>query len=357
MARTMNNTLSPLQLAVIMLCARCFSMMTYFPYTSSNTLVFMLAIVASTALQGLLLIPAAVLCSKYKMGLCEIALLKSRPVGLLVTGGFFLYFVWDIFITTGTFAYFMDSFFSNQISRLPAVICAGTAALYLGGMGSSVLGKCAGIMFFVFAFFAGILILSAITYPDITGFHLAQRNIPKVLAGDISGEFIRNRELVMLVFLLGDVKGSKPKAVYSYLAVKLVILEALLAFVTLVLGEFALATDTPLFYLSCLSNSSVVERYDAGFMSVWTVLALVRLAAVFHCCGRCVWILSGGRAKSAMVLSVQTIPAAATLYLLSKRSWKGLAYLNESPWLLVCAVGVIPLAVMLLRVRRRKVEV
>jgi hypothetical protein len=352
----MNNTLSPLQLAVILLCARCFSMMTYFPFFKSNAVVFMLAIAASTALQGIVLIPAALLCTRHKTGLCEFALRKSRVLGRLVTGAFLLYFVWDIFITTGTFAYFMDSYFSNQIARLPAVICAGGAALYLGGMGSSVLGKCAGIMFCIFAFFAGVLILSAITYPDFTNFHLAQRDIPNALGGDISAEFIRNRELVMLVFLLGDVKGSKPKSVISYLAIKLAILEVLLGFITLVLGGFALETDTPFFYLSCLSNSSVVERYDAGFMSVWTVLAVVRLAAVFHCCGRCVRILSGGKAKGAVILSAQVVPAAATLYLLSKRSWKDLAYLRESPWLLVGVVGIIPLAVMMIKMRRRRVE-
>ncbi|MBQ9869809.1 MAG: hypothetical protein IJM32_09160 [Ruminococcus sp.] len=356
MKQIMNNTLSPLQLAVLMLCARCFSMMTYFPFTGSNALVFMIAIAISAALQGILLIPAAVLCSRRDKGLCEIAFCTSRALGLLVSGAFLLYFIWDIFITTGTFVYFMDSYFSNQIARLPAVICAGGAALYLGGMSSSVLGKCAGIFFCIFAFFAGILVLSAITYPDTANFHLAQRDIPNALANDIKGEFIRNRELVMLVFLLGDVKGSKPKSVVSYLALKLVILEVLLGFAALVLGEFALATDTPFFYLSCLSNSSVVERYDAGFMSVWTVLTVVRLAAVLHCCARCVRLLTGGRVKGAAVYAVQIIPAAATLYLLSKRRWKGLAYLNESPWLLVCAVGLIPLAVMLVKKRRGKVE-
>lgn len=347
------NRLSAWQLAVLMLCARCFSMMTYFPYTGSNTLVFMAAILLSTALQWLLLLPVSVLCSKYGKGLCELALERQRTFGLMITGALLVYFAWDIFITTGTFAYFMDSYFSNQISRLPAVICAGGVAVYLGGLSSSVLGKSAGVMFLLFCLFTGILVLSAAENPDLTNFHLAQENIPRTLLGDIKGEFIRNRELVMLVFLLGDVKGSKRGAVLSYLAVKLVLLEVMIGFVTLVLGEFGSSTDTPFFYLSCFSNSSVVERYDAGFMSVWTALAVIRLAAVLHCFSRCLRLIFR-KMSAGTAAAVQIIPAAVTFYLLSRRSWKGLAYLNESPWLIALLAGSVPLAVLIaMKVRKR----
>ncbi len=351
------NRLSALQLAALMLCARCFSMMTYFPYTGSNTLVFMVAILLSTALQWLLLLPVSVICSRYEKGVCEIAIQKNRIFGLVITSAFLLYFAWDIFITTGTFAYFMDTYFSNQISRIPAVICAGGVAVYLGGLGSSVLGKSAGIMFLLFCIFTGILVLSAADRPDLTNFHLAQENIPKTLFDDINAELVRNRELVLLVFLLGDVKGSKRKSVFSYLAVKLVILEVMIGFVTLVLGSFGSSTDMPFFYLSCYSNSSVVERYDAGFMSVWTALAVVRLAAVLHCFSRCLrLIFKGISAKTAA--AVQIIPAAVTFYLLSKRSWKGLAYLRESPWLIALLTGAVPLAVLLvMKVRKRANEI
>ncbi len=347
------NRLSAMQLAVMMICARCFSMMTYFPYTQSNTLVFMIAMLISTALQGLLLIPAAILCSRHGKGLCEIALERSRLLGVFVSVAFLLYFLWDIFMTTGTFAFFVDNYFSNHISRIPAVICAGAVAVYLGGLGSAALGKCAGVMFFLFALFTGVLLLSALDRPDFTNFHLAQDNIPKALTGDIAGELVRNRELVALVFLLGDVRGSKPKAVYSYLAVKLVILEVVMGFAALVLGEFAVETDMPFFYLSCYSNSSVIERYDAGFMAVWTVLGVVRLALAFHCSGRCLRLIGKRISRRTSILLVQIVPAAATFVLLLRHRWKGLAYMRETPWLTVCAVGLVPLTVLLFDKFRR----
>ena len=350
------NRLSAWQLAVLMLCARCFSMMTYFPYTGSNTLIFMLAILVSTAMQWLLLLPVSAVCSRYGKGLCELAVERQRSFGLILTGAFLLYFAWDIFITTGTFAYFMDNYFSNQLSRIPAVICAGGVAVYLGGLSSSALGKSAGVMFVLFSVFTGILVLSAAESPDLLNFHLAQNDIPRTLSGDIKGEFVRNRELVMLVFLLGDVKGSKRGAVLSYLGVKLVLLEVMIGFVTLVLGEFGSSTDTPFFYLSCYSNSSVVERYDAGFMSVWTALAVVRLAAALHCFSRCLrLIFKGISVRTAAV--VQVIPAALTFFLLSERHWKGLAYLYESPWLIAALAGAVPFAVLLaMKVRKKANE-
>lgn len=351
------NRLSPWQLAVLMVSARCFSMMTYFPYTGSNTLVFMIAMFISTALQGLLLIPAAVVCNKHEKGLCELALDRGRLFGIAVTVAFLLYFLWDIFVTTGNFTFFLDNYFSNQLSRIPALICAGAVAVYLGGLGSSSLGKCAGVMFFLFTMFTGILLLSSMTRPDFTGFHFALPDLTGELMSDIKGEFIRNRELVMLAFLLGDVKGSKTKATYSYLAIKLVILEVLLGFITLVLGDFALSTDMPFFFLSCFSNSSVIERYDAGFMAVWTLLSVVRLAAAFHCSGRCLRLLGERISRKASVIAVQILPAAATFYLLSKRRWKGIVYMNESPWLIVAVAGLVPLIVtVFVKVRAKKNE-
>ena len=350
------DRLSPLQLAALMLCARCFSMMTYFPYSGSNTLIFMAAVVISTALQWLILLPVSVLCTRRGKGICELALSRGRVLGIAVTAAFALYFLWDIFVTTGTFAYFMDNYFSNQISRVPAVICVVGAAVYLGSLGSAPLGRCGGIFFCVFAFFTAIMLASTVQQPDFANFHLAQRDIPQTLAGDISAELVRNRELVMLAFLLGGVNGSKHRAVLSYLGVKLVLLEILLGFAALVLGSFAGETDMPFFYLSCLSNSSVIERYDAGFMSVWTVLGVVRLAAGLHCIGRCVQLLCGGRARRSAVLAAQILPAAATFFLLTKRRWKELAYLRESPWLMIAVAAVIPLAVSVIVRRRRKNE-
>ena len=348
------DRLSPLQLAALMLCARCFSMMTYFPYSGSNTLIFMVAVVISTALQWLILLPVTVLCTKHGKGICELASSNGRAAGIAVTSAFLLYFIWDIFVTTGTFAYFMDNYFSNQISRVPALICAVGAAVYLSSTGIAPLGRCGGIFFCVFAFFTVIMLLSTMSQPDFANLHLAQRDIPKALAGDISAELVRNRELVMLAFLLGGVKGSKRRAVLSYLGVKLVLLELLLGFAALVLGSFAGETDMPFFYLSCLSNSSIIERYDAGFMSVWTVLGVVRLAAGLHCIGRCVQHLCGGRARSFAVLAAQLLPMCATFFLLTKRRWKELAYLRESPWLIVLAAAVVPLAAVSLKFRRRR---
>lgn len=351
------NRLSPLQLAVLMVSARCFSMMTYFPYTGSNALVFMIAILISTAFQCVLLIPAATLCNSRQKGLCEIALERGRLLGVLVTGAFLLYFLWDIFITTGTFAYFLDNYFSNQFSRLPALICAGAVAVYLGGLSSMSIGKSAAVIFFLFSVFTGVLLLSALIGFDFTNFHLAQPDLPKALTSGIGGELVRNRELVMLAFLMGDVKGSKLKATYSYLAIKLVILEVLLGFVTLVLGDFAFSTDMPFFYLSCFSNSSVIERYDAGFMAVWTALAVIRLATVFHCSGRCLRLLSQRISRKTCVIAVQILPAVATFYLLLKRRWKSIAYLNESPWLIIAVAGLVPLVVtFFVKVRAKKNE-
>ncbi len=193
------NRLSPLQLAALMLCARCFSMMTYFPYSGSNTLIFMAAVVISAALQWLILLPASVICAKSGKGICGLAYARSRAAGIIVTLAFLLYFVWDVFITSGTFGYFMDNYFSNQISRVPALICAVGAAVYLGSLGSAPLGRCGGIIFCVFAFFTAIMLLSTVQQPDTANFHLAQRDIPKTLSGDISAELVRSRELVMTV--------------------------------------------------------------------------------------------------------------------------------------------------------------
>ena len=346
--------LTPWQLALMLVCARCFSMMTYFPYTGSNTLIFMAAILASAAIQGILLIPAVRLCSRTGKSLCSTAMCTDRTLGIAVTAAFLGYFVWDIFLSTGNFAYYTDQYFSNRVPGIPAVILACVAALYLAAMKISVIGRCAGIMFAVFAIFTAVLMLSASGDPDITNFHLAQRDILTVAADDVKNEFVRNKELVLLVFLLGDVRGSKTRSVCSYLWVKLLILETVMGFVTLMLGELALETDMPFFYLSCSASSSMVERYDAGFMSVWTVMAVLRLAVVIHCAARCIrQLASAVSIRTAAAISC-AVPIAAAFLLLCEHRWKDIAYLREPPLVIAALIALLPIAVSVIRARKER---
>lgn len=345
------NSLSHFQLYALLLCARCFSMMTFFPHSGETTLVFMMAVFGSVLLQALLLVPAAVMGAVLGKGLCHAAFEKSKPLGRFVTLLFLCFFLWDIFATSGNLAYFLDRFFSSRISRIFALVCALAVAVYIGCHSSAVLGKCAGIAFALFAVFMVVLMVSTFYQPDITNFHLAVPGLQSSFWNSLKAEFIRSRELAMLVFLMGDVKASRPKAAFAYLALKLIVLEFALGFVTLILGDFALSTDMPIYYLSCLSNSSVIERYDAGFMAVWTCLAVLRLAGLFHCCTRCLNLL-WERIPRKLSVAIVILPAAATFGLLSLRRWGSVAYTNESFVPIAVLVGLMPLAALIVRKRR-----
>ena len=340
--------ITPLQIFALMICGRSFSFMTYFPFTNDSSLVLMIGLLISTVIQALLIFPVLIFHKHYlNDNICTLSMSKNRFVGIAVTILYLLFFMGVAFIVIGNFSYFMDYYFSNYIPRIMIVISCTLVAIYLGKMNITVIGKAGAIALTLFAIFTVIIVSSSIQNFHFSNFHLAVESVPKSLIGAIKTEFARNRDLVVFAFLLPDIKGKASRVAWWYFAVKVVVIEVILGFITIILGDFALITKLPFFSLAAYSHTQIVERYDAAFMSIWVIMAIVKLGTYFHCSARCIKLCIPKIPFVTSVIISGAIPTAAALYFLIPHKWESIAYYQGGGGAILLLYVIVPLILLL----------
>ena len=136
------NKLTSLQLFTIMICTTCFSFMTHFPFTHDNAQVVMISVLISTAIQFILAIPVILLKSRCaENNVCTLVMGRKPVLGRIIMCIYILFFLVAVFLITGNFTYFLDYYFADYIPRIMIVIICISAAIYLGGMKTKVIGK------------------------------------------------------------------------------------------------------------------------------------------------------------------------------------------------------------------------
>ncbi len=354
--------ISPMQMFAVMLCGHLFSLMTFFPQGLGSPAEYMIGIALAGLIEVLFLVPLFYLCRFFEgKDPCAVSAEVSPVLGRL-TGAFYtavlLYFAYRV---TGNLSYFLDNVSSGSFPRTAAVIGVCAVSAYLGLMKPSVIGKTAGAMLVLFGCFAGVVLLfSAGSSEDgFLSFHLASENVRSGVLSSVRCELLRSLDLVVLLIMLPEVKGSPVKAGAFYLAGKSLIAELAVGFAVIMLGDYVLVSKLPLSALGTYSGSSMTERFDAVFMAVWTTLAIVRLGAVFHCAGKCLCHTVRVLDKSTAVLLSAGVSAGAALIRLRSSDWESIAYNTDGRAILTAAMIIVPFAVMALSRlsdRRRQLE-
>ena len=349
------KTLTPLQLALTMCCCRLFTLLSEVRLGDSPAL-FMVSLAALGAVEAVLLIPCIGLIKKTGKAPLEFLYEKNTVAAQAVTVVFMGFFLWDCFLTSGGLAYYLDRFFSTDISRIAALFCAVAVAGYISSLSSSSVGKCAALAFGAFVIFMLLLGVNTVADADITGLHLAAEHPKESLAYNISSQLSQSRELVLFVFLLSDLKQGHRRSAALYIIIALCMAQGCICLAATALGDLASATDTPLYYLSCLSSSGIAERFDAGFMAVWTALGVLRLGIIIHCISRCVKRVFAPFSNSLAAKLLPFLPAVLSVPILYTRRWKMFVLFAQPPYIIVSIVGVVPLVLLAVSKRRREVE-
>lgn len=342
------NKLTPLQLFTLMICGRAFSMMTYFPFIHNNAQAVMIGVLISTAAQAVLVLPIIYLHRKFPGDcVCTLALSKNRAVGSLITAVYMFLFLSVAFFVIGNFAYFLDYFFSDYIPRTMIVLCCTLAAIYIAHMNTSVIGKTSIVAAAVFLLFTAAIIIGSFQKFNLVNFHLAVENMPKSLWDAIKSEFTLNWDLVLFIFLLPDLTGSAGKTAFWYLSVKLIISELILSFITMTLGDYGMIAKLSFFSLAAYAHTEFIERYDAAFMSLWVLVALVKFGIYIHCAGRCLKMMAPKIRFVPSVTLCGIIPAAGALMLLVPHGWKNAVYFNSGMFLQIALYSLMPLLILI----------
>lgn len=166
------------------------------------------------------------------------------------------------------------------------VLSVAACGIYVAMSGLGVIGK-RGQCFCTFLFVTSILVISSLEDFTFVDFHLAERNVGKGIFHSAVSELARSSYLAVIVFLLPSTKGNAAKTSVYFLLTRLALVEIVLGFITMILGDYTLLAKLPFFALAAFSRTAIIERYDAAVMGVWVMLSVYKLGVYFHCSGRC----------------------------------------------------------------------
>ena len=343
------SRISPVQMFAAMLCGHLFSLMTFFPQGLGSPAEYMIGIALAGIIEVLFLVPVYLLYKHFDgkdpcTVSAEVSPVPGRLAGVFYAG-VLLYFAYRV---TGNLSYFLDNVSSGAFPRTASVIAVCAVSAYLALMKPSVIGKTAGLMLALFFVFAVVVLLfsAGASEDGLLSFHLASVDIKGGVYASVKCELLRSLDMVLLLVMLPEIKGSPLKAGAYYLAVKTVLAVLAVGFVTMMLGDYVLVSKLPFSALGAYSGSSMTERFDAVFMAVWTTLAVVRLGAVFHCAGRSLCHAVRALDRSAAVILSAAVSAATALISFNQSSWESTAYNTDGRFIMAAAMLAVPLSVM-----------
>ena len=335
---------TPLQLFAMLICTRAFSMMTFLPESNANALELMLGTVLSTVFQIVIICCIAAFHKRFPNDdPCTLAVSRSKWAGRVVCGVYLVYFLAVSFYVIGNFTYFMDYYFSDYIPRLMIVLSITACGIYVGTAGLGVIGKTGTVLFALFLFVTATLVISSLENFTFVDFHLAEENVGKGIFHSAVSELARSSYLAVIVFLLPSIKGNAAKTSVYFLLTRLALVDIVLGFITMILGDYTLLAKLPFFALAAFSRTAIIERYDAAVMGVWVMLTAYKLGLYFHCSGRCLRYIFPKLGSDSGVIITAAIPAAATLFWLLPHKWESIIYAGLSSLPLIILGGVVPL--------------
>lgn len=340
------NKLTPAALVCLLLCARSFATLTFFPANMTSGTAYIVSVLLSTALQGLILIPAAHLAAMTKSDPCTLAFQRGQVFGRIVTCAFLLYFLYEAFYDIGSLAYFTDYFFSVNMPRIATVICCTLAAVYAARLNTETIGKTAQLAFAGVVLMLLIIAAGAAEDMDFTRFNLAVPDLPRVVGRSVLSETDRCECLVLFCFLSGHIQGDPAATAKKFIISKAIVISLIFSMVTAVLGSFALSARLPVFTLAASSENLITERSDAVFLLVWVFTGIVKLANLLHCAACCIRLLRPKTTALGSALAAGILPAAASAPMLLSYSWESIVYSEHSIAPIIILAFLLPLILL-----------
>lgn len=352
----MNNRsrLSSAALICMLLSARIFAVLTFFPRSTESGFASIIGILLSTAVQGLLIFPVVRLVKKTHTDPLSASHNISSPLEKAVTAAFLLFFLYDAFLDIGSMAYFTDYFFSVNMPRALTVACCLLTALYAARLDSPVIGRLAQLSIILTCLMLLTVAAGSAERIDVTRFDLAIPHVGKAIFHAALADTGRCECLVIFSFYAAHTNGDAAVTARRFLIAKGTIICTIFALVTAVLGSLSLNTPLPVFTLAATSENLITERCDALFLLAWIFTGLVKLANLLHCAAICVRRLFPKATHFASVMSAGILPAAAALPLLLIYKWESIIRSERSIVPIIVLTFILPL--ILLRTDTRSAD-
>lgn len=331
------------QFLLLLFMCRVFTLMTFVPLISQgrDLSVQIGAAAISSAIQALLLIPAAVLGK----GVTHAAVEKNKAAGTLAA---ILYFVFFIFYCVNSLLRFRDFLSSRFFPTAGSTLWIGALLLicvYCGCLGTEALGRSAVLLFWIFIIALAVMTASSANDFDITNLSFGKA-LPNELFPAVLDDLSRSGEICAAVFLAGHVSDHLKRGIYGLVAAKLLLTTAAAILITAVLGDFAQLTDYPFLAVGTFSGNGFIQRGDALYLIVWTVTAVINIALFLHICAGLIGNVFP-KLKFRTLISAAVVFAVTLCFTLTDKPFSGIYDVICSGWSVMILAGAVPLMVLI----------
>lgn len=158
-------------------------------------------------------------------------------------------------------------------SRFTGSLILAAVCVYTASLGLKALSRASGLIPFLIVTSLAVMLFGAYPKAELSNF-VPDADFGNVIKYAVK-EFCRSGELVMLFVLLEAVPEGKKKAVTLFFAVKLVLTELVAAVEITVLGKIINISDFPFFSAGAFSQPLSIQRADAVYMILFTLLCVV----------------------------------------------------------------------------------
>lgn len=261
------------QFFIILMLSRIMHIMVYRMDSFISGTPLMLGLVISTAAEAILSVPVFIFLMR-KDDILE-SVQSNQKLGLALKIVIAVYFVFVSGVTLRSFAEFMTSEFTLVASPILIIVALAAAGAYCAKAGIEGLARAGTAVFWVF------LLLTALMAFVNEGEYEPLNLIPvrksdfKMMWDYIIWDICSCRWLPLSLALVGCLKHGAQKAAIGYLAVKFVLIEAVLLLITLVLWTFVDVPGYPILALGVYAKTDIINRFDAINMLVWTINCVI----------------------------------------------------------------------------------
>jgi len=241
-----------------------------------------LATIISAAVQAVLIIPLAVLGSKYAgQSVIDMISEKSKALGIITA---FLYFAFFFCFTVNAVLHFQSFISSRFFPNANEYISVGFFLLicaYCAHLGISGLARSAVLLFLIFAVTLAAILITSVPSYDALNFYY-DRSYQENLFNAVLDDMARNGEITALVLLSKHIKEHFSRASYGLIAAKPVLSLTAAFLIIGVLGEFAAVTDYPFLAVSSHAGIRFIGRSDSIFMVLWTITSVIAVSLMIN---------------------------------------------------------------------------
>lgn len=349
--------ISGLQLFCLLFLSRIFLALSRTGASEGTTLsATIVSLLIDTLLAFLILIPFFYCMRRRQSGLLELAFERNKTFGRIVA---FLLFIPCLYFAAETvfqFGFYYREYIMENTGALVIAFLMALAVAYAAFIGLEGIARMSFLVFVVAVVTFFLIGLGASgnyepIYLRALGFPVNSGVFSQAL--DTFSYFF---DLIALMVVYGNTVGKRARGFVFANVLGTAVVAGLSVMVTTALGDGLFPhVSFPVHTLAGISELSIFQRLDAGYLIVWTLLSFVRSALYGFCAYKCLYYVCGAkRAQLPFYLFSGLFVALCSLFSLVEKTADFSAGMLSGGIMMLVLVAGIPLCLILFGRRRVK---